>query len=101
MEAGEELCIRQESDVRRCRRASRAAMRASEPCSLQAGGYTQRPHHQIGHDMVGLDIDQRDGNLPPVPRSGRHQSQSPSAISRETMARAFIITSSPEVSICP
>lgn len=58
MKAGVGLCIRQEPDVRRCRRASRAAMRASEPCSLQAGRYTQWPRHQNGDDaMVKLDID--------------------------------------------
>ena len=56
MEVGMGLCIRQEPDVRRFHRASRAAMRTSEPRSIQAGGWNQRPRHQNGDDMVKLDI---------------------------------------------
>ncbi len=57
MEAGVGLCIRQEPSVRRCRRASRTAMRASDPYSLQAEGWNQRPRNQDGGEMVKLEID--------------------------------------------
>lgn len=86
MEAGVVLCIRQAPETRRrCfRRASLSAMRSSGLCSFRPG-MDPMPRDDDGLLRIPPDL----------------QSQSPAAISRAIMDLAFIITSSPEVSIWP